>query len=171
MCKCWECKEILFFFFLQAPFMPNTLFLSPSLFKPGLSLSPSPIFISSHLPIPCCYSLFLPYSTPASLADSSFPPPSQSHLFKVHRGGVKSVRTLCCDTKVCFFCQITARRNKKKKWIKMIHEECPLLTGCSVNDMPVIPVHVAGSCYRNVSPISSTCSCYRDSTSCGVSYR
>lgn len=31
--------------------------------------------------------------------------------------------------------------------------------------LPVIPVHTAGGCYRNVSPSSRSCSCYRDNKS------
>lgn len=41
------------------------------------------------------------------------------------------------------FFPISAHRNKNKN--------APLLIGYSVNDISVIPVHTAGSCYRNVS--------------------
>lgn len=37
--------------------------------------------------------------------------------------------------------------------------------------LPVIPVHTAGGCYRNVSPSSRSCSCYRDNKSRDASYR
>lgn len=77
-------------------------------------------------------------------------------------------RTICCDMKVCF-CPVSAHRNKKSrqnnKW------EMPFCCQDSLNDIPVIPVRTSGSCYRNVSPSSSTCSRYRDNTSCDVAYR
>lgn len=84
-----KCRFFLFFFW-QTPFMPNTLFLSPSLFKPGLSPPQAPLFVSSHLPIPCSHCVPSPCNS-CFLCCLLLSSPSQSHLFEVHRGGGKSV--------------------------------------------------------------------------------
>lgn len=126
------------------------------------------LLISSHLPIPCCYSLVPPYSAPASFAVSFPPPPNHTSLKFTEVEGNWSEPWARTQRRPLPL--ITAYRHKNQ--IENDPWKMPLLLiGYSLNDMSVIPVHAAGSCYRNVSPITSTCSCYRDRTSCGTSYR
>lgn len=109
ICKCWECKKMQgFLFFL----------LSHSLFIPGVSLSPSPLLIPSHLPIPYCLSSFPPNSNPAFFA--VLPPCltlTSSKMIEVERPKQvlwRAVFALYLHTEM-------------QKWIKMIHGKYPFV--------------------------------------------
>lgn len=149
-CNCWV--RVFFCFFLQA----NSV---------ALTLS------SSFLVSPFYHYLFLfsPVSNPTPQFYLSILSSLLNHTYLTLLEGWSDLSHLW--HKALF----SLRTQEIKTWkTKVTHGKYPLfLTGYNVNDIPVTLVRTAGSCYRNMSPSSSssTCSCYRDNASRVISYR